>query len=293
MSSLQSIDLHRYPLYLAYRRSSVSPDHFKGVFHAHQGLELLFIHQGSGHIILGQKSYEITAGMLCVFQPFQLHHVKVNMSTDIPFIRSIVHFEPAVYEPFFEKWPALKQFFTHLHAHQLTSPCIYGLDESSDLFSLISDMQERLTHLIKANDVEEFSLFLIVLFRSLKTQWKMHGNSSLPAITRRSHQAEAMLRWLEQHYKEPLRLEHMADELHFSPYHLSHIFKATIGGSISEYVAARRVQEAIKRLTSSDDTIAQISEELGITSPSYFCKMFKEHMGDTPHQFRKKWKQMN
>lgn len=287
------VDLHRNPLYLTYRRSSTPADHFKGVFHAHQGLELLFIHQGSGHIILGQKSYPISAGMLCVFQPYQLHHVKILNNEDTPFIRSIVHFEPAIYEHYFEKWPALKKLFTHLRLHRLTTPCIAGLEDNCEIFSHIADMEKRLPVLLAADSLEECSLFLIVLFRLLKLRWDQHEVSSSHGIARDTHLAEAMMQWLEQHFKEPFRLEQMAEDLHFSPYYLSHLFKTSVGGSISEYIAARRVQEAVVRLTTSDDSVAQISQELGISQSSYFCKLFKEHMGETPHQFRKLWRKMN
>ncbi|MBO9599104.1 MAG: AraC family transcriptional regulator, partial [Cohnella sp.] len=50
-------------LQFAYRRKSVNYEH-KETFHSHLGVELLFIHQGKGTMIVDNVSYEIKPGML-------------------------------------------------------------------------------------------------------------------------------------------------------------------------------------------------------------------------------------
>ncbi|MDU0202415.1 MULTISPECIES: AraC family transcriptional regulator [Paenibacillus] len=287
MTYIQNLSFSESPLYFAYRRQTIGNEQFHGTFHAHQGVEILFVHEGKGTLIVDQQSYEVTAGMLCVFQPYQLHHIQV--SPDTPFIRSIVHFEPYLYESYFERWPKLLTFFKQMHTSKLPAPCIYNISEPEPLLSLFPSLEEKIPTLAKKDELEEFSLFLVAFFRALRQIWERSDVQFDSGHTRHKHQAERILGWLEGHYTEPLRLEHMASELHLSPYHLSHLFKECTGSSISDYVTARRMQQAVMLLTSTEQSIAQIAENIGITNSSYFCKMFKSRMGSTPHQFRLQW----
>ncbi|OMF30810.1 hypothetical protein BK133_16085 [Paenibacillus sp. FSL H8-0548] len=290
MSHILNINLQEVPLYFAYRRANDGPEHYTRTFHAHQGIEVLIVHEGKGTLIIEQKSYELAPGMLCIFQPYQLHHVQVELSPNTPFIRSIVHFEPTLYESYLDKWPALQAFFKHIHTGSLLEPCIYPSGDAEPLHSLLRSFEQRLPNIAKSEYFEEFSLFLVAFLRAFKQLWEMQSSSaSKQGLLRRPHQAERILEWLDEHYKEPLRLEQMASELHLSPYHLSHLFKACTGSSISDYVAAKKVQQAILLLTASELSIARIGEEVGITNSSYFCKMFKTQMGITPHQYRKQF----
>jgi AraC family transcriptional regulator of arabinose operon len=293
LSYIHNIDLREVPLYFVYKRKSSGKEHFQGTFHAHQGIEILFIHEGKGTLIIEQKSYELTSNMLCVLQPYQLHNIQVEMSTDSPFVRSIVHYEPSLYENYFEKWPALQSFFHHLRKDKLPSPCIYDLQPTQLLMDLFQSLNARLPYISKNDYYEEFSLFLVTFFQAFKQLWEQHKLISAPYRARKLHQAERILEWLDDHYKEPLRLEQMGRELHVSPHHLSHLFKKSTGSSISEYIAAKRVQKAVLLLTSSEYSIARIGEEVGITNCSHFCKLFKLHIGITPHQYRKEWHKLS
>lgn len=292
MSYIHNVNLRDVPLYFAYRRANDRPENYQGTFHAHQGVEILIVHEGKGTLIVEQKSYELAPGMLCIFQPYQLHHVQVELSPDTPFIRSIVHFEPTLYESYFEKWPSLLAFYKHIYTGSLTEPCMYHSGDAEPLNSLLRSWEQTLPQLSKGEYYEEFSLFLVTFLRAFKQLWeqqKFKPSAASPDTLRQPHQAERMLEWLKDHYKEPLRLEQMAGELHLSPHHLSHLFKACTGSSISDYVTAKKLQQAILLLTSSEYSISRIGEEIGITNSSYFCKMFKAQLGITPYQYRKQF----
>ncbi|MBB6729827.1 AraC family transcriptional regulator [Cohnella zeiphila] len=277
------------PLYFAYKRKSVNYEH-KETFHSHLGVEVLLIHQGKGTMIVNNRSYDIKPGMLCIFQPYQLHHLQLDYADGQCFERSIAIFEPNLFETYFEKWPALHVFYQFISMGKLPFPCLYEADGRGLLDGVFQNMHDRLRSFPEAEGQEEISLFLVLLFRSLKQAWdhsKEHAFSYQPR--RRNHQVENILSWIEAHYKEPYRLDDMADSLHLSPYHLSHLFKEATGVSISEYMATRRIHQSVMLLTTTNKPISIIAEEVGLTNCSYFCKLFKSHMGITPYQYRKKW----
>ncbi|MFB5761231.1 AraC family transcriptional regulator [Paenibacillus medicaginis] len=285
-------DLYKFnenPIYFAYKRKSVNNEH-KETFHSHLGIELLLIHQGRGTVIVNNRSFEIKPGMLCIFQPFQLHHLTLDYSHDQCFERSLAIFEPTMFEAYFEKWPALHAFFTYIYLGKLPFPCLYDIDDQHILVHLFRNFQERLPFGAETNRSEEISLFLVNFFHFLKPMWShLEGDYAAYPAGRKNHQVEKILSWIETNYHIPYRLDDLAKSLHVSPYHLSHLFKEATGLSISEYIAARRIHQSVRLLTTTTKPISFIAEEIGLTNVSYFCKLFKEHMDITPHQYRKRW----
>lgn len=285
MAHMQRLVPNEKNLYMAYKRKSTGREDYWSTFHAHQSMEILIIHEGKGTLIVDQKSYEVASGMLCVFQPYQLHHIQMEITPETPFVRSVIHFEPYLYEPYFEKWPRLLAFYKHLYSRKHFQPCMRS---DAEQFSFIQHLLDNnRINMSRIDELEGFSLFFVTLLNAMKTIWEgMEGQTGISSA-RTPHQVERILVWLEEHYTEPLRLKKMAVDLSLSPYHLSHLFKECTGSSISDYLNARRMQEAIKLLVATDDAVARIGESIGIAGCSYFCKMFKTHFGITPHQFRK------
>ncbi|WP_275983660.1 AraC family transcriptional regulator [Paenibacillus hamazuiensis] len=288
----RSRDLSEGPLYFAYRRLSANNQH-KETFHSHRGLEILLIHQGKGTMIVNNVSYAIRPGMVCIFQPYQFHHLQLDYSDNQTFERSIAIFEPATFDSYFEKWPALNAFYRNMYLSKLPSPCIYGVEDTHELVTVFQSMQQKVPTLTEAEQLEEISLFLVSAFRSLKPLWQTQRDQITPLRTRKNRHVEQILIWIERHYAMPFHLEDMSKELHLTTYHLSHLFKEAVGISITEYIATRRTHQAVMLLTTTDKPITLIAEEIGITNSSYFCKFFKSRMGTTPHQYRKRWSRTN
>jgi AraC-like DNA-binding protein len=57
-----------------------------------------------------------------------------------------------------------------------------------------------------------------------------------------------------------------------------------------EYLNSYRIEVAGEQLLRSDSTVAQIAVNCGFNDVSYFSKIFRRYMGDTPLNYRKKYK---
>lgn len=99
--------------------------------------------------------------------------------------------------------------------------------------------------------------------------------------------SEQILAWLESNYKQKRVLERLAAELFLSPSHISHLFHQETGSTLSVYVTARRIREACSLLGSTSMSIQDISKRIGYGSAAYFCRVFKRHLGLTPHEYRR------
>ena len=81
-------------------------------------------------------------------------------------------------------------------------------------------------------------------------------------------------------------MEEIAKKSFVSISYIKKLFSRYAGISPKSYYTNLRVQES-QKLLSTDASIADISEKLNFSSPSYFTLFFKKQTGITPIQFRR------
>jgi len=264
-------------------RDETRKAHWKMV-HAHQGIEMLYVHLGRGEIAVEGSNYPLQSGTLVIFQPYQLHRVEVPSHLETSYIRTNLTFNPHLVEPWLLPFPRLRFFYRQLWRGVLPQQ-VFQLKDDERLPKLLEDFQQ--SHRRPLADLEEDrGLFFLALLRHLELNVFVDGNATNIEQGRATQHVENIMDWVETHYDETFQLQRMADDLHLSSYHLSHLFKQFTGRTISDYIAARRVREACALLISTSKPIKQISKEVGGLSDSYFCQLFKKVKGITPHVYR-------
>lgn len=102
----------------------------------------------------------------------------------------------------------------------------------------------------------------------------------------RSGVIRACMEYVQTHIYEKIQLEEMAKALGYAPYYLSKRFKAEVGTSLNDYIKRQKIERAKAMLTRPNASIAEISERLAFSSPSYFCTVFKQHTGMMPSEYQ-------
>ena len=77
----------------------------------------------------------------------------------------------------------------------------------------------------------------------------------------------------------------------YHPFYVSRILKERKGMTLRQYIIAYRIKAAKKLLEVSGKTVNEIAEELGFTDASYFTKVFKGEVGETPKEYRNRFKE--
>ncbi|NDL63189.1 transcriptional regulator PocR [Acerihabitans arboris] len=95
-----------------------------------------------------------------------------------------------------------------------------------------------------------------------------------------------VLRYIDSHYSEDLRLEDVAAMVYLSPYYFSKLFKKYQGIGFNAYVNQQRMHSARQMLEQSDWSISVIARNLGFSQASYFCKVFRQAYRITPQAYR-------
>lgn len=96
-----------------------------------------------------------------------------------------------------------------------------------------------------------------------------------------------IVRYMQEHLKEEISLNVLADEFHLSAQYISQLFKNEIGVNFLAYLTNIRMEQAKKLLLSSYDTVAEIAEKSGYADYRVFTKAFKKAEGVTPSQYRR------
>jgi len=93
------------------------------------------------------------------------------------------------------------------------------------------------------------------------------------------------LQWIRSHLSLPLDIEQLCKEACMSRSRLYAEFKLRLGCSPVELQQQLRLKEAGLRL-SRGEVITTVCYDLGFSSPSHFCRRFKNMYGCTPTEYR-------
>ncbi len=105
---------------------------------------------------------------------------------------------------------------------------------------------------------------------------------------RSSRECDLVRRYIDNHFKENLTLNQLAEMAHINKYHLAHTFQKEFRTSPISYLIARRIQESRFLLRETDHSISQIAQILGFSSLSYFSQSFRRLEGISPMEYRRR-----
>lgn len=274
---------------LACRRTSNTA--FREVFHAHSQLELTYIHEGYGQLITEGQAFSLEPGTLMIFRPFQLHHVQMQVSGKQPFIRNVLMVELDLLKMYWQNFTVTHSFVQNLIGDNSPIQPIRLAGTAPPFVQRMEQYAVTYAGLLPHEAEEDTRLFMLDLLAQLRYLCKDRKHRLPQDVLTSSASVihphtEAIMQWIEQNYQEPFRLQHIADALHLSPYHLSHVFKKATGTTIVAYTQATRIRHACELLSRSSLSVPEIGHRVGMTSTSYFCKVFRKATGTTPHQYR-------
>jgi len=253
----------------------VSKDHKNTYF------EMLFILEGKGIQRINQHELQYAPNKLFLLFPQDTHGFEIQQKTTFFFIR----FNESYLKTQRKEWVQKLEYIFYNYDH--LPGCI--LKKTADK-SLIKELAEAL--LREQNERSSFgeqviqqliNTFITIAARNIAFSDTTFRSEHL-ATTQMS-----VLGYIHQniYLPEQLKISNMATYFNVSPNYMSEYFKRQTGVSFQEYISAYRIKLIETRLLHTNFRLHEIAEEFGLTDVSHLNKLFKNHHGMNPSEYKK------
>lgn len=255
--------------------------------HKHTYIEVDYIYKGSCTYYIENENrvFQLKEKELCIVNQNIAHGIEKNCEEDI-IIKCMIPFEYINLEQYNEVGEAsLKKFFEHALREDLTkaSYLLYDIQESEYIDELIYHMFcEYLEKGVGWRQVVKNNLSSLFIYLM---QAKENQRCIVKDIEEENLNITKVLDCIRRNYQY-ITLKDLAKDLHFHENYLSRMIKQKNQKSFRDLLSQIRLQEAEKLLLNTNLSVTEIAAKVGYHKPNFFYKLFKEHYGVTPIEFR-------
>ena len=254
------------------RLSYISKDRFSAEWsselHTHGCAELFFILDGHGHFRTLYEEFPVSVQDLLIVNANVPHTEISSMKSPLRYI--VLGIEGL-------KAASAGEGYAMVHIY----------DGWTELNSCLDLMLQESSESLAGHEAACQHLLEVLLIRLGRQQaMSLSGEAPGPG-PRASQECEFIRRYIDNHFKEDLTLDHLAKLAHLNKYYLSHSFRREFGTSPINYLISRRVDESRFLLRRTDYSLSLIAEILGFSSLSYFSQCFHRVEGISPTEYRK------
>lgn len=111
--------------------------------------------------------------------------------------------------------------------------------------------------------------------------------------TKSSDKTKEMMAYIHEHFREKLTVPELAATAFLSERECFRAFRECLHTTPVEYMKSYRLREACRLLRENRASVTEIGQLCGLGSSSYFGKTFRDAMGCTPSEYRRKWRDID
>ncbi|WP_418270356.1 AraC family transcriptional regulator [Hominenteromicrobium sp.] len=244
-------------------------------FHAHDFLELYYFLDGSVTYYIEDQVYDLCPGDLLIIPAGKMHR-PVIANEHAAYERMVLWITPQYLQGIDSPAGDLQKNLQKVGEHGYCVP--FRGDETVFVTALL----KKLLYMQKNDTDPKFcagavELYLWTIFRSYGVIDTTHRNETqvIPQV----------IRYITEHFSEPLTLEDIAAEFFVSKSYLNRHFKAYTNSTVYAYIMALRLTHA-RRMLREGIPAVEAGRECGFSDYSTFYKAFKTQTGLSPQQFK-------
>ena len=240
-------------------------------WHATDAITILFVQGGEGSIVCAERSYPLGAGTICLIGRGKYHYTLPEHPE--AYVRSKIFIPFSLFEKILALFPNEK---------------IHRMKEKTFVYSPLSakakQEAERIFQSLLSSDAADREASFVAA--SLQLLILLDRFSSADILAAQNPIAQAV-EYINRNLSKELSMDEICEALHISKYHFCRKFKQSTGMTVMNYILKTRITLARDMLSSTQNSITEISMKCGFSSVSYFCRVFKTDVGKTPSDFRK------
>ncbi|MBQ8541794.1 MAG: helix-turn-helix domain-containing protein [Clostridia bacterium] len=252
-------------------RKRFTQTHTMGVPHYHHAYEIFLPVEGMMTLLIGDEIIATDNTNVIVTQK-GIPHGNFSKSEHE---RVVIYFDDDFLNMFLTEHS--KKALLSSFERKIVTPDKYAMKRLREITKKLEDI-----FLTKETLPEIFVLLnemLIIIHNSPNAQkQEIHRiNSTLGSI----------LTFITLRFSEIQSVKELSERFFISEAYLCRLFKDGMGVTVTEYINTLRINEACDRLKNSEHTMTEIAADVGYNSYTYFCKIFKKLVGESPYEYRK------
>lgn len=97
---------------------------------------------------------------------------------------------------------------------------------------------------------------------------------------------DKVLQYIDEHFKENLSLNTLAENLFLNPGYISRMLKEQTGKNFTDIVNEKRIEQSIWLLENTNMYVYEIAVQTGYKNLKYFYRVFRKVTGKAPNDYR-------
>lgn len=255
------------------------------LLHAHPELELTVVLEGYGKRIIGGKVDKFQPGDMVFLGP-DVPHIWLSdpafykEETELRSKVIVMYINPKIFEQMFESMAELSGVRSMIQQASM-GISIFGKTQKLIVEKLINLFQKtgfekvkgclEIMHLISISEEKKF-----ITEKVLDTA-KTGSNSD---------RLVDVIQYIRENISSPVSLKDVAEVACMTIPSFCRFFKSRTKMRFSQFLMEERMKYARQLLIEMDKPISEIAALCGYNSDSHFCKVFKDHTGQSPHQYK-------
>ncbi len=261
-----------------------SPMHGRPCFHAHPELELVFILEGYGKRIIGNKVTQYKPGDMVLIGAGVPHlwlsdpaFYKLDSTLHARII--IMYINPAIFDPMLS---LVKEFDGVKEVLQQSQQGINIFGKTK------ANISKKLILLASKTGFEKaIGLLEVLHLISISEDRNFIGkNIATEPKCQHSDRLIDVFKFVNDNLHEALSLKQVAEVACMEIQSFCRFFKNRTNMKFSQYLVDVRMTYACKILMELDKPISEIAYMCGYNSDSHFCKVFKDYTSLSPFQYK-------
>ncbi|SHK65847.1 AraC family transcriptional regulator [Hespellia stercorisuis] len=250
--------------------------------HWHDDFEFIVIKKGAGTVHVDLVEYPVFAGDVIIVLPGKLHSIEEKKGYTMEYENIIFRGDFLLSK---HEDVCSQAFLIPLMQGHLTTDCHIhsSLSYYTDFTTIISSIDllshDRPTGFQLAVKGYLYQLFFLLISNQHKDIPNPTGQKNLDKV-------KLVIKYIEEHYAEPITLSQMAELCHYSDSHFMKFFRQQMKDSFVHYLNEYRLTMAARLLTTTSCSVLEIAAMVGFDNLSYFNRLFKKRYGVTPRQMR-------
>lgn len=162
--------------------------------------------------------------------------------------------------------------------------------ERKIIFDCLSKIQFELEHAIDKHSkqliITNIELFLNYCVRFYDRQFITRENANRGVLERFEHLLTDYFQTDKPQNQGLPSVSYCAENLNLSANYFGDLIKKETGKSAQEYIQLKIMDIAKEKIFDTSKTISEIAYALGFKYPQHFSRFFKQHVGQSPNEFR-------